>query len=292
MRLHIKLLLISVLLSSCITEVDIDLSDVTSNLVVNGLMEAGDTIKVHISQTQPANDTVFQIKDDAQVQLSCGDNLTTLTRIDDFNYQSNWIAQPGSTYAVAVSCDGYENTNASDSIPVSCTKFEISEYKPYAYVDGEGYNYSSITIELLNIPHYKCYYELRFKSYDEFYSQGYYYPLITSNDIIARNEGIVNEVYDRAGMLFTNELIKDDNRKLTFFFINSPDDELNKVTAADVILIQCTSDYFTYRKQLYLNFAGQEYDIWGGAPVDAYSNTNNGYGIFAGSNSFIVSKEF
>jgi len=277
-------IILAIFLSSCFKEVDINLPQPAPKLVIGGLIESGKPIEIMVSKTLPMEDTAFYIKQNAIVTLETENETVQLTRRDNYYYTSEIIASQNQSYTIHARVDGYPEVYSSDIVPPKA-EFTIDNYTETASVDGEGFNYSSLTIVLNNIPEELCYYELRLYCRTEaFDNNDFYYSDLLSNDIIVRDEGIVNETYGKIGLLFSNKLITTPNRKLTFFFENDPNDELNKIRDVEVQLRCVSKNYFEYKKMLYLNIQNQSSDIWDGSgnPVDAFSNITNGYGIFAG----------
>ncbi len=281
------------LLTSCFKEVDIDLPDPEPTLVLGGMVESGKNIEVMVTRTLPNDDTLFVLEKGANVTIETDGNLYQLEKKDEYYYTSNVIAEVNKTYSINVIVDGYPEVSAFDSVPES-SDFVIEKYIETAYVDNEGCSYSSMTIDILEIPETITYYEVRLKCETDFFSTtNYYYADLTSNDIIIKDEGVVNETYGKVGLIFSNRLIDTTNQKLTFFFENYPDDELNRINEVEVQLRRVSYDYYLYKKKLYLNIENQYGDVWDGSgnPVDAYSNVTNGYGIFVGFNQTVHIKE-
>ncbi len=280
-------------LTSCFKEVDIDLPNPEPTLVLGGMVESGKNIEVMVTKTLASDDTLFVLQYDADVTIEVDGDKYQLEKKDEYYYTSDIIAEANKTYSVHVKVDGYPEVSAIDSVPES-SNFVIEKYIETANVDNEGCSYSSITIDILEIPETLTYYELRLKCETEvFETVKYYYADLTSNDIIIRDEGIVNETYGKVGLIFSNRIIDTANQKLTFYFENYPDDELNRINEVEVQLRRVSYDYYLYKKKLYLNIENQYGDVWDGSgnPVDADSNVTNGYGIFVGYNQTVHIKE-
>ncbi|SMO32751.1 protein of unknown function [Saccharicrinis carchari] len=292
----ILLPLLLLFLSSCYKEVDIDLPKRKPKLVIGSYITANEPIGAVITQSVPANDTVFTLKTKAQVSVAVNGEEYPLTHIKDSLYRSTIKVRHGRTYTIRASAPGYETVHASDSIPRP-VGFGIKKYVATANVDNEGENISSITIDIKNIPDVPTFFELRMLStviynWDEKDWTSVYYEGLHSQDITIRNEGLVNLSANKVGLLFTNELMQGSSHSLSFDFYNLIGDEHNSIDKVEIQLRTVSAAYYKFKKRLYPNLDNQVGDLWDGTgnPIDAYTNVVNGYGIFAGYSQVSHSK--
>lgn len=279
---HIISFLFSILCLSCIKEVEYNLPPSSRKLVIGSYFTANSFIDVNITRTQPSNDTLYNIDGDVRAYISTGEDRYKLQKINKSVYRSPFKAKLKQSYFISVSVDGFEEVYAKDSVPAPIN-FVIDKYIPTVTVDNEGENISAFQITINNIPVNRTYFELRMK-YKRAYNGWEGYQSLESNDDVVSNEGLVNLVYDKIGLLFTNELINSNNKTLLFTFFDYIDDESNKIANVEIQLRTVSKNYFEYKKKLYLNLANQAGDLWDGtgSPVEAYTNIENGFGIFAG----------
>ncbi|WP_066628776.1 DUF4249 domain-containing protein [Labilibacter marinus] len=285
------------LLSSCFKEVDIDIPYQEPKLVVGSYFTHNEKIEAILTSTVPAYDTLYNLKDIANASVEFDGEIYPLRHVHDSLYQSDIKGQYGVNYKIIASVKGYETVFAEDFIPRP-VDFSIDKYVPNANVDYEGENISSITITLKDVPKEPTFFELRMKSTHSYFSNdkdhvSTYYTDLSSQDIVVRNEGVVNLSVNKVGLLFSNELIRDENYTLTYYFYNWVDDDYNNVDHVSVELRSVSEDYFQFKKRLYLNLDNQVGDLWDGTgnPIEAYTNIKNGCGIFAGYSQVSHSKK-
>lgn len=282
-------LVLIILLSSCFKEVTIVLPPHVPSLAINSYFTVNKPIGVIVTQTQSNYDSLYHVKSQANVYISYGNTTSKLKHIKDSLYQTSFDAEYNVAYTLQVDAEGYQSISATDSIPEP-VDFTIDKYIPTLGVDYEGENISGFTITMKDIPTTKCYFELRLRAYksyvdwDESLNESDYYEYIDSKDIIVKNEGAVNQTFEKVGLLFTNDLIDTKDRSITFQFYHWLNDDYNSIEKATIELRTISHQYYLYKKKLYLNIENQEGDLWDGTgnPTDAYSNINNGYGIFSG----------
>ncbi len=283
----VLLLVCALVLSSCFKEVDIYLSKPEPRLVIGSYMTHDVEIEAVVTKVVSASDTVYTLPEEAEVVISANGVSYPMQYVKDSLYRASLKGQYGVEYELVASAAGYPTVSATDKIPLP-VDFTIDKYVPKANVDYEGDDISSITITLKNVPKDRTYFELRMigKVFDVC-GQGedsQYYEYLRSQDIVVRNEGVVNYNYTGIGLLFSNELINDKAYQFSFEFFNMVGDACNGIDEVEIQLRTVSESYFLFKKRLYLNLVNQVGDLWDGSgnPVDAYTNINNGYGIFAG----------
>jgi hypothetical protein len=284
MKCFLKLIFFLVFLTSCFKEVDYEIPLIKPKLVLSSFFTANENIIVTVTQTQSSKDTLYNISKEIGVWINGNGQEYELQRLNENTFRTTFKPIENCKYMVKVQVDGFETITSEDSIP-DAVNFEIDRYIPFVYVDNEGYSYSAFQITINDIPKERTYFELRMK--EELLvgnKTTINFSDINSSDLIVRNEGIVNQLFDKISLLFTNELINTSSRKLSVVFNNEIKDDYVKILRAEIQLRTVSKDYFDYKKKLYLNINNQSGDFWdsSGSSVEAFTNVKNGYGIFAG----------
>ena len=281
MKSAYSLFFILFLLTSCTKEIVIDLPDHEGKLVINSLFSPDTLLCVHVSRSRVITDTFFIQETAPVVVLKYAEKADTFQSTGNGYYVSQTLIPKVETnYSIEVFSMEHGIATASDKIPEE-TPFEVINYVQEAGIDGEGYNFSSITIRFNDSPVEKNYYELMLKKEFAISKKKSTKLWSWSNDAVIKNEGFINDVSDN--LFFSDELINGKSHTLAFNFYHSLD-ESNIASHFFIHFRSVSVNYFLYKKKLMLHFENQIGDIWDGTgnPVNLYSNVENGYGIFAG----------
>lgn len=237
--------------------------------VVNGILVADSTLKIHVSLAGKIDSNRLPYVENAAVTLYIDNNVTGFMEYDTAGfYTSATLVQPETIYKCIVEIPGFEPVICENHVPPPPEIIE-TEF----IVDGgrnrDGMNYSTALVTFKNSPDKNLYFEVRFR---EYYSSSFYYTyFVEVDDPVLLNEGT-------SEFVFSNELISGDSYQLK---LNIPDPS---GSTGMVELRQTSKDYYKYVKNLYLYEAGRYPEIVGGVVTanPLYSNVENGYGIFAG----------
>ncbi len=273
---------ILLLFTSCRKLVQDEFPDFPAYPVVNSILVADSTIKVHVSLTNKLDTIQLGWVDSAEVLLYVDRQYQeNLSYKGEGIYTSNTVADAGKTYSCEVSIPGFPVARCTDSIPDPTTISDIVHINN-AGMNDEGLAYPSITFTMANNLQRKEYFEaiINLTKYGG--------SLIYIEDPILLNEGLPIAV-------FSDELMDEDQYTMTFNYMTghagSTDGEPYHMKLSPLILeIRCISyDFYQYVKQLYLYETGRYPDIVGGVvtPFPLHSNVENGYGIFAGYSAIV-----
>lgn len=281
----------SVLLFSCITEIDVPVNDGSSLPVINALFSEGEKLKLYVSNIDTSSHTIELYKNDEYIE--------TLTNKTDFYYLSESNLLSGNFYSVHVN-DSENNIviSAEDSIPfpneINDIEFILdSKYLIFNGVEGDA---STVKIVIDDPEKTRDYYELlvyviEYNQYDPntdlVYDSIYILKDITTEDPILLAEG--NKLSRNKSFVFSDELFNGKHTSINIDYFSGCSGCGYKHA---VVLRTISYNYYNYMKSLLLYFNVTnlaEFEsitdlgsfIFEAAPVNLYSNITNSLGIFA-----------
>jgi len=311
-RLFIILSLSCLMLISCTKEIEIDIPEVKTKLVLNGLFTNDSVFCVNVSRTTNFSQNITKYISDATVELYQGNR-----QISNFIYTENGIYKStidykpeiGKTYTIKILHDKYDNLYAENKVPLLPNVIQ-TEKTDSAYIDEDGYYGSEAEITINDSPNNKNYYEIKLIGYYfEDYSgiPGYENNqtedtvwhtrrlYLTGNDVVLLNEGLTD--YYPSEYPFSDTLFNGQSYTLkvhylppqTILVVNDGEYNLAKNYQLIVVINSVSEAYYKYKKKLIIHTENQSGDIWDGTanPVNMFSNIEGGYGIFAGYSSYI-----
>jgi len=199
----------------------------------------------------------------------------------------------GNTYSIQIQKSGYEAVSASTSIP-SKIKITDAVVTPVAYFDENGLVHSEIAITFEDPVEEMNYYEVAVSD-----KTPYDYFELTTNDALITSESYYPtimqfDVRKPKFLLFCDKAISGKKYTLRLYY-GPPQRDNGQLYIAfhyiSIYLRNVTEDYYKYRttKIQHLNSKKEDILYGTGEPINVISNINNGYGLFAGYNTDIVS---
>ncbi len=270
------------MLGSCRKLVQSDFPDFAPVPVVNSILIAESSLKVHVSIASKLDTNELKSWDNAQVQLYVDDEfIDHLTSTGNGVFTSSTIVEPLKKYECRVDIPGYETVICSSTIPKPTVLRDITHIS-IAGKDEEGMTYPAVKFtfncDLLE----KQYFEARIRLLGRENAATY----INIVDPVLLNEGLPL-------MVFSNELITDESYSMTINYFTGAAESTHggpmQTTLFPFILeVRSISyDYYQFVRQKYLYETGRfpEFGLSSNQAFQLYSNVKNGYGIFAGYSS-------
>ena len=288
------LLSIPLVYISCEKVIPFDGDVNTPKLVINSVFESDSTFKVHVSSSRSVIDTAsFNNIDDAIVSIK-DDNeniIETLNHIENGFYKGQTFPQENQTYILEVNHPDYADITASDSLPSPIT---INSVDTSTIIDPINGNRLQISMNFDDPENTQNYYLIETYSVNEYLliknSDTIEYELDTTKQFMV----LTDEVFQNGGSpwreqgLFNDLLFNGQNKTLELEIPNdswsgSEDgyDWSYQTLTLRLYLHNITLSYYYYRTslELFQNASGNPF----AQPVQVYSNIENGFGVFAGS---------
>ena len=294
MKRLLFLLSISLAYISCEKVIPFDGDVNTPKLVINSVFESDSTFKVHVSSSRSVIDTAsFKNIDDAIVTIKDGNEniIETLNHVENGFYKGQTFPQENQTYILEINHTNYANITASDSLPSPIT---INSVDTSTMVDPINGNRLQISMNFDDPENTQNYYLIETYSVNEYLviknSDTTEYELDTTKQFMV----LTDEVFQNGGSpwreqgLFNDLLFNGQNKTLELEIPNdswsgSEDgyDWSYKTLTLRLYLHNITLSYYYYRTslELFQNATGNPF----AQPVQVFSNVENGFGVFAGS---------
>tara|TARA_B100000524_G_C23647189_1_gene368877 strand:- start:1058 stop:1963 length:906 start_codon:yes stop_codon:yes gene_type:complete len=263
-------------------------------LVINSVFESDSTFKVHVSSSRSVIDTAsFNNIDDAIVTIKDGNEniIETLNHVENGFYKGQTFPQENQTYILEVNHPNYANITASDSLPSPIT---INSVDTSTIIDPINGNRLQISMNFDDPENTQNYYLIETYSVNEYLviknSDTTEYELDTTKQFMV----LTDEVFQNGGSpwreqgLFNDLLFNGQNKTLELEIPNdswsgSEDgyDWSYQTLTLRLYLHNITLSYYYYRTslELFQNASGNPF----AQPVQVFSNVENGFGVFAGS---------
>lgn len=285
---------ISFLYISCEKVIPFD-GDVTiPKLVINSIFVSDSTFKVHVSSSRSVIDTSpFQNIEDAIVTIKDdnGTIIETLNHLDNGFYAGQTYPSQNQIYTLDVNHPNYNNISASDSLPSPIT---INNVDTSTIIDPINGDRLQITMNFDDPENSQNYYLIETYSVNEYLviknSDTTDYELDTTKQYMV----LTDEVFQNGGRiwreqgLFNDLLFNGQNKSLEIEIpnYNETGNEIGyqwsyKTLSLRLYLHNISKSYYYYRTslELYQSASGNPF----AQPVQVYSNIENGFGVFAGS---------
>ena len=294
MKRLLFLLSISLAYISCEKVIPFDGDVNTPKLVINSVFESDSTFKVHVSSSRSVIDTAsFKNIDDAIVTIKDRNEniIETLNHVENGFYKGQTFPQENQTYILEINHTNYANITASDSLPSPIT---INSVDTSTMVDPINGNRLQISMNFDDPENTQNYYLIETYSVNEYLviknSDTTEYELDTTKQFMV----LTDEVFQNGGSpwreqgLFNDLLFNGQNKTLELEIPNdswsgSEDgyDWSYKTLTLRLYLHNITLSYYYYRTslELFQNASGNPF----AQPVQVFSNVENGFGVFAGS---------
>ena len=294
MKRLLFLLSISLAYISCEKVIPFDGDVNTPKLVINSVFESDSTFKVHVSSSRSVIDTAsFKNIYDAIVTIKDGNEniIETLNHVENGFYKGQTFPQENQTYILEVNHTNYANITASDSLPSPIT---INSVDTSTIIDPINGNRLQISMNFDDPENTQNYYLIETYSVNEYLviknSDTTEYELDTTKQFMV----LTDEVFQNGGSpwreqgLFNDLLFNGQNKTLELEIPNdswsgSEDgyDWSYQTLTLRLYLHNITLSYYYYRTslELFQNASGNPF----AQPVQVFSNVENGFGVFAGS---------
>ena len=288
------LLSVSLIYISCEKVIPFEGDVNTPKLVINSVFESDSTFKVHVSSSRSVIDTSsFENIDDAVVTIKDGNGnvIEVLNHVVNGFYKGQVLPEENTTYILEVNHPNYANITASDSLP---SPIIINSVDTSTILDPINGNRLRISMNFDDPENNQNYYLLETYSVNEYLIvenlDTVEYELDTTKQFMV----LTDEVFQNGGSpwrdqgLFNDLLFNGQNKTLEIEIPNenwsgSEDgyDWSYKTLTLRLYLHNITISYYYYRTslELFQNASGNPF----AQPVQVYSNIENGFGVFAGS---------
>ena len=263
-------------------------------LVINSIFQSDSTFKVHVSSSRSVIDTAsFQNIEDAVVTIKDdnGSIIETLNYVENGFYIGQTFPQENQTYSLQVTHPNYTNITSSDSLPSPITINSIDTSTTVDPINGDRLQ---ITLNFNDPESSQNYYLIETYSVNEYLliknSDTTEYELDTTKQFMV----LTDEVFQNGGSpfreqgLFNDLLFNGQNKTLELEipyenWSGSEDgyDWSYQTLTLRLYLHNISISYYYYRTslELFQNASGNPF----AQPVQVFSNVENGFGIFAGS---------
>ncbi len=301
------------LFQSCTKVLDYDIPDDEKKIVVNCMFHTGAPFETHINKSLHILDRIgIKPIDNATIQLYSNDQL-----VAEMNqglkglYLSEFIPQQENEYLIVVSVPGLNTARATCTVPVPVeiegvdTVLKIYNYASYDYYSI--YPDLQCEVRFIDPPGEENFYELRaYQNYQDnspTYSGFDTVPIpnsvwIASSLTIKSKDPVIEQwitgqsfanYADNEGYLYAESVIFSDRLfpgvehrlkiSMSPWFLTSPSEFIDSASV-NIQLRSVTRDYYLYMQLLekHLNVKDDPFS----EPVQAYSNVQNGLGIFTG----------
>ena len=263
-------------------------------MVINSIFQSDSTFKVHVSSSRSVLDTdSFQNITDAVVNIKDGNGniIETLNHQENGFYVGQTFPQENQTYTLQVTHPNYVNITSMDSLPLSIV---INSVDTSTIVDPINGDRLQITMNFEDPESSQNFYLIETYSINEYLviknSDTSEYELDTAKQYMV----LTDEVFQNGGSpwreqgLF-NDLLFNGQKKaleLEIPYENLSGNEAGynwsyKTLGVRVYLHNISRSYYYFRTslELYQSASGNPF----AQPVQVYSNIENGFGVFAGS---------
>ncbi len=299
------------LVGACESTVEVDLPDKEPRLVVNSFFATGNPWEVHLSESRPIGTFYESIPNvtGATVEISGPGSSETvrLLHTGEGVYKAlSALPGDGKTYTLRASAEGYASVQAEDAVPEQVPVHFSHTIGLDSSTDISDDAVAHVTIVLEDPPdaqdYYRLYVQLHFPSAEvEPHVQWFQ---VEDEAILAENDPVISEpdalvgIGDESGRLlnavFSDVLFNGKRREFT-------------ITVQDVhpVLCEVFDDmgspapgsctlrvYFEHISEAFYKYATtvRLHDELGnnpfGEPVRVFTNVENGFGVFAGYQSF------
>ena len=288
------LLSISLAYISCEKVIPFDGDVNTPKLVINSIFQSDSSFKVHVSSSRSVIDTAsFKNIDDAIVTIKDRNEniIETLNHVENGFYKGQTFPQENQNYILEVNHPNYANITASDSLP---SPIIINSVDTSTIIDPINGNRLQISMNFDDPENTQNYYLIETYSVNEYLviknSDTTEYELDTTKQFMV----LTDEVFQNGGSpwreqgLFNDLLFNGQNKTLELEIPNdswsgSEDgyDWSYQTLTLRLYLHNITLSYYYYRTslELFQNASGNPF----AQPVQVFSNVENGFGVFAGS---------
>jgi len=288
------LLSISLIYISCEKVIPFEGDVNTPKLVINSVFESDSTFKVHVSSSRSVIDTAsLKNIEDAIVTIKDGNGnvIEILNHVVSGFYKGQVLPEENTTYILEVNHPNYANITASDSLPSPITINSVDTTTIFDPINGDRLQ---ISMNFDDPENNQNYYLLETYSVNEYLLIKDLDTIEYALDTTKQYMVLTDEVFQNGGSpwreqgLFNDLLFNGQNKTLELEipyenWSGSEDgyDWSYQTLTLRLYLHNISISYYYYRTslELFQNASGNPF----AQPVQVFSNVENGFGIFAGS---------
>lgn len=220
MRPQIICLLLLVVFSSCMRDLNFDLQQGAQKIVVNALFSEDKPWAVQLNYTKDASDSSDRFIEDARVTILSGSDEIILSHIGKGRYTSDLYPKVNVMYELKVEIPGKPVVTASSSAPEKpqCVDLAIGEnWSKYMFqADLMDYDVLPVSLHIKNEDQRFWVFDMKmyrpeFQYYISEFSIQNMRKKKVPDDILARLEGLVGQYFDSQYKI--TESIRDFNKK-------------------------------------------------------------------------------
>lgn len=288
MKILIIILSIMIFFTSCTKIVDILYPEHTPELVVNCIFTTDSLLTVQVSTTVAYNDSIEnEFTKNLDIELYCNNTyVENLTNVGEGTYISSTYPEIEKTYKIIINRENAETITAKSYIPKLPEYINFDTILSFYYNPQEEDYYSLGLLSINDYPTTNNYYSFQLTTHTEYST----YTDIEYIDYKYTDERLKSSEIEKYGlnfMLFTDKYFNGENVTLNFDY-EAPCTDFQPAYLVYKFK-SLSSDYYKYINSLIIHSENQDYfndPFYVGQPVRVYSNIENGYGIFAGFNSY------
>ena len=320
-RIGLCLGLAALLGGACETTLDVELPDHPPQITVNSFFRPEAGWEIHLSEARSVADGALasRLINNATAEiLEGGQRITRLLPAGEGLYQSRSVGPaPGHTYTLRVSAPGYESIEATDTVPerIPVTMdYEIIQQDTVFQISGQDTVFTSVTAEVqvtLQLPdppeqndYYRLFvlYRVRQKTTGDFFF--FTYRFKTDDEAIRAENRDAFEFETEENNKFFNAVFSDalfdgEDHTITLNVRLSVNATRRNVNGALLFEPGGTLQAYLYNlSETYYDYT-TTYDLYTevrdnpfAEPVRVHTNVDNGFGIFAGFNRYLLEVDF
>lgn len=284
--------------ASCEKTVTVDIPEKSPRLVLNSILEKGDSIRLAVGKTRhilsaPITGNLeesYTVKDAKPVVFENNvavDTLVYFSSTHDYRSVKNTIIKPGIIYTYKVSANGYSPAEVSSVLPSQSLIAQVVRIKN-AKTNSSGSPMDEVSLKLNDPGSEKNFYLVQvFPAWAQNSSYPVYCVNTSDKDLEQIGEDpdpLATDNCYAGGQLLMSDANFNGKQKLLKLFIQSSElqdfpDGTGRIRRPFIRVLRITEDYFRYIKSYnsYLSASDNPF----AEPVNVFSNVKNGMGIFA-----------
>lgn len=290
--LLLQLLIVTVFVYGCRTEIEFKPQERQSKIVINSVIYIDSLITCYVHRTNFALEANRRITPlpDAFVQLEIDGVISdTLTHVANGKFRSQRIAQQNKIYRFIVSREGFPTASAQSSVitPTQITRLEKIGFGSTT----SGTYFTKFRLTLEKDPNNKGFYAfvpfLDKTYFEEDSSQtiSYITPLYVD---MSRSRGIefskhssrmrLGDLESLAMFYFTDKLVSSGNNSIIEFSIEQYDPSEDYLQKMFLFVEKISEDFFLYEQSLSALWDSYDFSLFSQS-VQVFNNVDNGMGI-------------
>lgn len=291
--------LIVILATACEKTVKVDIPKKDPKLVINGLLEKGETVALHIGKSRgvldPDNFTTTLIEQytvtNAVVALvENGVSVDTLVySASDYSYRSprNRAARDGAVYMIKATAPGFKMAEATSEVP-SQSVIAGLVWNKNVRTNSAGFSMDEITIKWNDPAGEKNFYLVqvhRASPYSSYTAIGCMSSADKDLELSAETDPLdPDNCYDGGRLLMRDQNFNGNLKQLKLLtessqLVNYTDPSNGRLHRPYVKVFRITEDQFRFMKSMDAYDAATENPF--AEPTNVFTNVKNGYGIFS-----------